>query len=211
MWVSQWVGRQGQTMWDSCLMIKLKFWLPYLKASLQYAILKACSQAQLETLKMDFQDKKVNKNSFIEECEVVNNLKDNGPWSGEDVLLGHCTSVFQTSCAYIPVGLGEDEGGGRVRSSLHTSQVLWCLVMSLDLHRTPIFKWHSCHVMPCKVVWPLFCQKYLLIHLENVLLVIIKVIHQPVCWKWNKQDHQWWRYHRRLLDYQSPYFQLIIE
>ena len=25
-----------------------------------------------------------------------------------------------------------------------------------------------------------------------------------------KQDHQWWRYHRRLLDYQSPYFQLII-
>ena len=28
-------------------------------------------QAQLETLKMDFQEKKVNKNSFIEECEVV--------------------------------------------------------------------------------------------------------------------------------------------
>ena len=26
-----------------------------------------------------------------------------------------------------------------------------------------------------------------------------------------KQDHRWWRYHRRLLDYQSPYFQLIIE
>ena len=26
-----------------------------------------------------------------------------------------------------------------------------------------------------------------------------------------KQGHQWWRYHRRLLDYQSPYFQLIIE
>ena len=26
-----------------------------------------------------------------------------------------------------------------------------------------------------------------------------------------QQDHQWWRYHRRLLDYQSPYFQLIIE
>ena len=23
------------------------------------------------------------------------------------------------------------------------------------------------------------------------------------------QDHQWWRYHRRLLDYQSPYFQSI--
>jgi len=29
------------------------------------------NKAQLETLKMDFQDKKVNKNSFIEECEVV--------------------------------------------------------------------------------------------------------------------------------------------
>ena len=29
-------------------------------------------------------------------------------------------------------------------------------------------------------------------------------------WK-AKQDHQWWRYHRRLLDYQTPYFQLIIE
>ena len=28
-------------------------------------------QAQLEILKMDFQEKKVNKNSFIEECEVV--------------------------------------------------------------------------------------------------------------------------------------------
>ena len=27
----------------------------------------------------------------------------------------------------------------------------------------------------------------------------------------NKQDHQWWRYHRRLFDYQSPYFLLIIE
>ena len=27
----------------------------------------------------------------------------------------------------------------------------------------------------------------------------------------HKQDHQWWRYHRRLLDCQSPYFQLIIE
>ena len=26
-----------------------------------------------------------------------------------------------------------------------------------------------------------------------------------------KQDHQWWRYHRGLLDYQSPYFQLIIK
>ena len=26
-----------------------------------------------------------------------------------------------------------------------------------------------------------------------------------------QQDHQWWRYHRRLLDYQSPYFQLIIK
>ena len=26
-----------------------------------------------------------------------------------------------------------------------------------------------------------------------------------------KQDHQRWRYHRRLFDYQSPYFQLIIE
>ena len=26
-----------------------------------------------------------------------------------------------------------------------------------------------------------------------------------------KQDHRRWRYHRRLLDYQSPYFQLIIE
>ena len=33
------------------------------------------SQAQLETLKMDFQEKKVNKNSFIEECEVVHDLK----------------------------------------------------------------------------------------------------------------------------------------
>ena len=22
----------------------------------------------------------------------------------------------------------------------------------------------------------------------------------------DKQDHQWWRYHRRLFDYQSPYF-----
>ena len=32
-------------------------------------------QAQLETLKMDFQEKKVNKNSFIEECEVVHDLK----------------------------------------------------------------------------------------------------------------------------------------
>ena len=29
--------------------------------------------------------------------------------------------------------------------------------------------------------------------------------------KKKKQDHQWWRYHRTLLDYQSPYFQLIIE
>ena len=29
--------------------------------------------------------------------------------------------------------------------------------------------------------------------------------------KWLKQDHRRWRYHRRLLDYQSPYFQLIIE
>ena len=28
-------------------------------------------QGQLEILKMDFQEKKVNKNSFIEECEVV--------------------------------------------------------------------------------------------------------------------------------------------
>ena len=27
----------------------------------------------------------------------------------------------------------------------------------------------------------------------------------------HKQDHRRWRYHRRLLDYQSPYFQLIIE
>ena len=26
-----------------------------------------------------------------------------------------------------------------------------------------------------------------------------------------QQDHQWWRYHRRLLDYQNPYFQLIIK
>ena len=26
-----------------------------------------------------------------------------------------------------------------------------------------------------------------------------------------EQDHRRWRYHRRLLDYQSPYFQLIIE
>ena len=26
-----------------------------------------------------------------------------------------------------------------------------------------------------------------------------------------KQDHRRWRHHRRLLDYQSPYFQLIIE
>ena len=61
--------------WDSGLMINSKLWSPYLKASLHSAILKACAQAQLETLKMDFQDKKVNKNSFIEECEVVNNLK----------------------------------------------------------------------------------------------------------------------------------------
>ena len=29
------------------------------------------NKAQLEILKMDFQEKKVNKNSFIEECEVV--------------------------------------------------------------------------------------------------------------------------------------------
>ena len=33
-------------------------------------------QAQLETLKMDFQEKKVNKNSFIEECEVIYKLKE---------------------------------------------------------------------------------------------------------------------------------------
>ena len=26
--------------------------------------------------------------------------------------------------------------------------------------------------------------------------------------KWSKQDHRRWRYHRRLLDYQSPFFQL---
>ena len=36
-------------------------------------------QAQLETLKMDFQEKKVNKNSFIEECEVVYKLKEYEP------------------------------------------------------------------------------------------------------------------------------------
>ena len=42
-------------------------------------------QAQLETLKMDFQEKKVNKNSFIEECEVVYKLKEHEPCSGEDV------------------------------------------------------------------------------------------------------------------------------
>ena len=42
-------------------------------------------QAQLETLKMDFQEKKVNKNSFIEECEVIYKLKEHKPWSGENV------------------------------------------------------------------------------------------------------------------------------
>ena len=36
-------------------------------------------QAQLETLKMDFQEKKVNKNSFIEECEVIYKLKEHKP------------------------------------------------------------------------------------------------------------------------------------
>ena len=30
-------------------------------------------------------------------------------------------------------------------------------------------------------------------------------------WWCKKQDHQRWRYHRRLLNYQSPYFLLIIE
>ena len=60
--------------------------------------------------------------------------------------------------AYFSVGLGEDEGGGRVRSSLHAGQILWCHMMSSDLHRTSsIVKksaWHS-----CKVLWLLILSK----------------------------------------------------
>ena len=40
---------------------------------------------------------------------------------------------------------------------------------------------------------------------RSTAAIYLWVRHHPIL-SWFKQDHQWWRYHRRLLVYQNPYF-----
>ena len=64
---------------------------------------------------------------------------------------------------------------------------MWCPLIYTGYLRL------SKHLRDIHVMWyhirssDFFCQKHLLIHLDNVLSVIMKVIRQPVCWKWNKK------------------------
>ena len=84
--------------------------------------------------------------------------------------------------AYFSVGLGEDEGGGRVRSSVHASQVLWCHVMSSDdLHRRSSFvKKSTLH--SCKALWLLLLS----VDTSGQCSIGDNESDTSTSWKWNK-------------------------
>ena len=83
--------------------------------------------------------------------------------------------------AYFSVGLGEDEGGGRVRSSVHASQVLWCHVMSSDLRRRSSFvKKSTLH--SCKALWLLLLS----VDTSGQCSIGDNESDTSTSWKWNK-------------------------
>ena len=143
-------------------------------------------------------------------------------WGVQDIEEGKIRKVFSSQMSEC-----HHQKGRITRLILEVSEIMnlfWWFIMAqwltsqIDNENDKItFLWvHFWKQWMCS--WPpTFCRHhntiYKLDHSLQVCAIVsvnLKLLSNvKLCLK-SKQDHRRWRYHRRLLEYQCPYFQLII-
>ena len=94
------------------------------------------------------------------------------------------------------------------------SRSLFSILLLMFWSGNEVESWSRFWSQVWSISWILSLVEILMFADVEILKLVLGQYSEDEIWSnfefdlviWLKQDHQWWRYHRRLFDYQSPYF-----